>query len=208
MPLPYESLRCQELKQRRLLGATVTRASGATIAGRFVLLAFAEYPLPLVPRSLRHEVSERITVDGRVIKTLNASEVRRVLDDLHQARRIRERRGGVVGQGHEGPAEAHAAGPGVGEAELERHDGLLGPGPGRRSRCPGRNAGTGQHTASRIASAWRRIASTSSSPTCAPSSSMIETLRPSPLAQQRGVASANDLERADEGGGSLELVEC
>ena len=43
---------------------------------------FAEYPLPLVPRWLRHEVSERITVDGRVIKVLDEPEVRQVLDDL------------------------------------------------------------------------------------------------------------------------------
>ena len=43
---------------------------------------FAEYPLPLVPRSLRHEVSERITVDGRVIEVLDELEVRQVLDDL------------------------------------------------------------------------------------------------------------------------------
>jgi N-methylhydantoinase A len=43
---------------------------------------FAEYPLPLVPRSLRHEVSERITVDGRVIKALDEQEVRQVLGDL------------------------------------------------------------------------------------------------------------------------------
>ncbi len=43
---------------------------------------FAEYPLPLVPRSLRHEVSERITVDGRVIKALDEQEVRGVLADL------------------------------------------------------------------------------------------------------------------------------
>jgi N-methylhydantoinase A len=43
---------------------------------------FAEYPLPLVPRSLRHEVSERITIDGRVIEALDELEVRQVLDDL------------------------------------------------------------------------------------------------------------------------------
>jgi N-methylhydantoinase A len=43
---------------------------------------FAEYPKPLVPRSLRHEVSERITVDGRVMETLEEPEVRRVLDGL------------------------------------------------------------------------------------------------------------------------------
>ncbi|NNL76114.1 MAG: hydantoinase/oxoprolinase family protein, partial [Desulfobacterales bacterium] len=40
---------------------------------------FAEYPLPLVPRSLRQEVSERITVDGRIVKTLDTREVRQVL---------------------------------------------------------------------------------------------------------------------------------
>ena len=43
---------------------------------------FSEYPLPLVPRSLRHEVSERITVDGRVIEDLDELEVRRVLGNL------------------------------------------------------------------------------------------------------------------------------
>jgi N-methylhydantoinase A len=43
---------------------------------------FAEYPLPLVPRSLRQEVTERITVDGRVIKALDPAEVRRVLSGL------------------------------------------------------------------------------------------------------------------------------
>ncbi|UCD77483.1 MAG: hydantoinase/oxoprolinase family protein, partial [Desulfobacterales bacterium] len=43
---------------------------------------FAEYPLPLVPRSLRHEVTERVTSDGRLIKGLDEQEVRQVLDDL------------------------------------------------------------------------------------------------------------------------------
>ena len=43
---------------------------------------FSEYPLPLVPRSLRHEVSERITVDGRVLEDLDEFEVRRVLGNL------------------------------------------------------------------------------------------------------------------------------
>ncbi|MGD8209506.1 MAG: hydantoinase/oxoprolinase family protein [Desulfobacterales bacterium] len=43
---------------------------------------FAEYPLPLVPRSRRHEVSERIAVDGRVIRDLDEEDVRRVLADL------------------------------------------------------------------------------------------------------------------------------
>ena len=40
---------------------------------------FAEYPDPLVPRSLRREVSERITADGRVIVKLNSDEVDNVL---------------------------------------------------------------------------------------------------------------------------------
>jgi N-methylhydantoinase A len=43
---------------------------------------FAEYPEPLVPRSLRREVSERITADGRVIVQLNPEEVNRVLAGL------------------------------------------------------------------------------------------------------------------------------
>jgi len=43
---------------------------------------FAEYPLPLVPRSLRGEVTERVTSDGRVIKALDEGEVGRVLADL------------------------------------------------------------------------------------------------------------------------------
>ncbi len=43
---------------------------------------FAEYPLPLVPRSLRYEVSERITSDGRVIRALEAKDVQKVLSEL------------------------------------------------------------------------------------------------------------------------------
>ena len=43
---------------------------------------FAEYPEPLVPRSLRQEVAERITADGRVIVKLNPDEVSRVLSGL------------------------------------------------------------------------------------------------------------------------------
>jgi N-methylhydantoinase A len=43
---------------------------------------FAEYPLPLVPRSLRHEVAERVTSDGRVIKALEVQQVRQVLASL------------------------------------------------------------------------------------------------------------------------------
>jgi len=43
---------------------------------------FAEYPLPLVPRYLRQEVSERVTSDGRVIKDLDTQEVQRVLFKL------------------------------------------------------------------------------------------------------------------------------
>jgi hypothetical protein len=44
---------------------------------------------------------------------------------LHQSGRIGERGGGVVRQGDEGPAEAHAACTRVGEAELEGDDRLL-----------------------------------------------------------------------------------
>jgi N-methylhydantoinase A len=43
---------------------------------------FAEYPLPLVPRSLRHEVAERVTSDGRVIKALEVQQVQQVLAGL------------------------------------------------------------------------------------------------------------------------------
>ena len=43
---------------------------------------FAEYPLPLVPRSLRFEVNERITSDGRVIQDLDEKDVQRVLSEL------------------------------------------------------------------------------------------------------------------------------
>ncbi len=43
---------------------------------------FAEYPQPLVPRSLRKEVTERIAVDGRVLVKLNSAEVKRVLAGL------------------------------------------------------------------------------------------------------------------------------
>ena len=43
---------------------------------------FAEYPLPLVPRSLRHEVRERIASDGRVLVQLDAKEVQSVLSEL------------------------------------------------------------------------------------------------------------------------------
>ncbi len=43
---------------------------------------FAEYPLPLVPRSLRHEVAERVTSDGQVIEALDGPEVQKVLSGL------------------------------------------------------------------------------------------------------------------------------
>lgn len=43
---------------------------------------FSEYPLPLVPRSLRLEVSERITSNGLVIKSLEADDVQKVLSEL------------------------------------------------------------------------------------------------------------------------------
>jgi N-methylhydantoinase A len=43
---------------------------------------FAEYPEPLVPRSLRKEVTERIAADGRVVMKLNPGEVEQVLAGL------------------------------------------------------------------------------------------------------------------------------
>ena len=43
---------------------------------------FAEYPEPLVPRSLRREVHERITADGRVIAKLDSQDVSQVLAGL------------------------------------------------------------------------------------------------------------------------------
>jgi N-methylhydantoinase A len=43
---------------------------------------FAEYPLPLVPRSRRCEVAERITSDGRVIQALEEEDVQSVIADL------------------------------------------------------------------------------------------------------------------------------
>ena len=46
---------------------------------------FAEYPEPLVPRSLRKEVFERITANGRVIVKLNPEEVGSVLAGLQDA---------------------------------------------------------------------------------------------------------------------------
>jgi N-methylhydantoinase A len=45
---------------------------------------FAEYPPPLIPRYLRHEVDERITSDGRIIHKLNPAQVKSVLADLLQ----------------------------------------------------------------------------------------------------------------------------
>ncbi|MDQ7782324.1 MAG: hydantoinase/oxoprolinase family protein [Desulfomonilaceae bacterium] len=46
---------------------------------------FAEYPKPLVPRSLRFEVTERIASDGRVLQPLDADEVKQVVDELLKA---------------------------------------------------------------------------------------------------------------------------
>jgi N-methylhydantoinase A len=43
---------------------------------------FSEYPMPLVPRSLRLEVSERISSNGLVIKSLEAEDVQKVLSEL------------------------------------------------------------------------------------------------------------------------------
>ena len=46
---------------------------------------FSEYPEPLVPRYLRHEVDERITSDGRVLRELKPEEVEQALKDLQDA---------------------------------------------------------------------------------------------------------------------------
>jgi len=43
---------------------------------------FSEYPLPLVPRALRLEVTERITSDGRVLQDLAEDNVQKVLSEL------------------------------------------------------------------------------------------------------------------------------
>lgn len=43
---------------------------------------FAEYPEPLVKRPLRMEVDERISSDGRVLKELEAKEVKKILEKL------------------------------------------------------------------------------------------------------------------------------
>ena len=42
----------------------------------------ARYPLPLVTRDLRFEVTERVYADGRIAEPLDVDEARRVLDDL------------------------------------------------------------------------------------------------------------------------------
>ena len=43
---------------------------------------FSEYPLPLVPRAFRLEVTERITSDGRVLQDLAEDNVKKVLSEL------------------------------------------------------------------------------------------------------------------------------
>ena len=43
---------------------------------------FAEYPLPLSTPIAAHEVTERVTSDGRVIKALDGSEVQKVLAEI------------------------------------------------------------------------------------------------------------------------------
>jgi len=42
----------------------------------------AVYPAPLVPRSLRRELTERLRYDGEVLEPLDAAEVERMLDEL------------------------------------------------------------------------------------------------------------------------------
>ena len=46
---------------------------------------FAEFPKPLIPRSLRFEVDERLRSDGTVLKPLNPDEVRRVVREMLDA---------------------------------------------------------------------------------------------------------------------------
>jgi N-methylhydantoinase A len=46
---------------------------------------FSEYPKPLVPRSLRVEVDERISSDGRILRPLNTDEVKGVVKELQKA---------------------------------------------------------------------------------------------------------------------------
>ena len=46
---------------------------------------FSEYPQPLVPRHLRHEVDERIASDGRILRELNAADVKKALKALKEA---------------------------------------------------------------------------------------------------------------------------
>jgi len=46
---------------------------------------FSEYPQPLVSRALRAEVDERIASDGRVLRALDADEVKRVVRSLQDA---------------------------------------------------------------------------------------------------------------------------
>jgi N-methylhydantoinase A len=46
---------------------------------------FSEYPKPLVPRALRVEVDERIASDGRVLRPLNADDVKQAVDSLQKA---------------------------------------------------------------------------------------------------------------------------
>jgi N-methylhydantoinase A len=43
---------------------------------------FAEFPEPLVPRSLRLEVDERVRADGKVLKALDPDEVRKTIAKL------------------------------------------------------------------------------------------------------------------------------
>ncbi len=45
---------------------------------------FAEFPKPLIPRSLRFEVDERIRSDGSVLKPLDPKEVRHVVRELRK----------------------------------------------------------------------------------------------------------------------------
>ena len=45
---------------------------------------FSQYPEPIVPRALRHEMDERVTADGRVLKSVDEQEAKTLLADLQK----------------------------------------------------------------------------------------------------------------------------
>jgi N-methylhydantoinase A len=45
---------------------------------------FSQYPEPIVPRALRQEIDERVTADGRVLKSVDEQEAKALLADLQK----------------------------------------------------------------------------------------------------------------------------